>query len=107
MKIAACSSTCTTPGGDSGLTPRCPHRAPCRASCTTRANNWTWMWRQRLLQHESGIGAQILIDLGLKTLRVLTNHPKKVVALAGYGLTIAEQVPLRTVSSKKRTHQAL
>ena len=63
--------------------------------------------RQRLLQHESGIGAQILIDLGLKSLRVLTNHPKKVVALEGYGLTIAEQVPLRTASSKKRTHQAL
>src|SRR6202521_153643 len=63
--------------------------------------------RQRLLQHESGIGAQILIDLGLKNLRVLTNHPRKVVALEGYGLTIAEQVPLRTASSKKRTHQAL
>jgi 3,4-dihydroxy 2-butanone 4-phosphate synthase/GTP cyclohydrolase II len=63
--------------------------------------------RQRLLQHESGIGAQILIDLGLKNLRVLTNHPKKVVALEGYGLTIAEQVPLRTASSKKRTHQTL
>src|SRR5580692_11365530 len=63
--------------------------------------------RQRLLQHESGIGAQILIDLGLKSLRVLTNHPKKVVALEGYGLTIAEQVPLRTSSQKKRTHQAL
>jgi 3,4-dihydroxy 2-butanone 4-phosphate synthase / GTP cyclohydrolase II len=63
--------------------------------------------RQRLLQHESGIGAQILIDLGLKNLRVLTNHPRKVVALEGYGLTIAEQVPLRTASSKKRTHQTL
>jgi 3,4-dihydroxy 2-butanone 4-phosphate synthase/GTP cyclohydrolase II len=63
--------------------------------------------RQRLLQHESGIGAQILIDLGLKKLRVLTNHPKKVVALEGYGLTIAEQVPLRTASSRKRTHQTL
>jgi len=63
--------------------------------------------RQRLLQHESGIGAQILIDLGLKTLRVLTNHPKKVVALEGYGLTIAEQVPLQIASSKKHTHQKL
>src|SRR6202167_474970 len=63
--------------------------------------------RQRLLQHESGIGAQILIDLGLRSLRVLTNHPRKVVALEGYGLTIAEQVPLRTASSKKRTHQTL
>jgi GTP cyclohydrolase II len=61
--------------------------------------------RQRMLQHESGIGAQILIDLGLKNLRVLTNHPKKVVALEGYGLTIQDQVPLRT--TKKTTHQTL
>ena len=63
--------------------------------------------RQRLLQHESGIGAQILIDLGLRSLRVLTNHPKKVVALEGYGLTIAEQVPVRIVSSKRHSHQTL
>ena len=63
--------------------------------------------RQRLLQHESGIGAQILIDLGLKNLRVLTNHPRKVVALEGYGLTIAEQVPLANCLAKKRTHQTL
>src|SRR6266446_1506132 len=62
--------------------------------------------RQRLLQHESGIGAQILIDLGLKTLRVLTNHPRKVVALEGYGLTITDQVPV-PVGSKKRSHQTL
>jgi 3,4-dihydroxy 2-butanone 4-phosphate synthase/GTP cyclohydrolase II len=60
--------------------------------------------RQRLVQHESGIGAQILIDLGLKSLRVLTNHPRKVVALEGYGLTIAAQVPVLS-RSKKPTHQ--
>jgi 3,4-dihydroxy 2-butanone 4-phosphate synthase/GTP cyclohydrolase II len=60
--------------------------------------------RQRLLQHESGIGAQILIDLGLKNLRVLTNHPRKVVALEGYGLTISDQVPVLSVT-KQRTHQ--
>src|ERR1700720_678652 len=46
--------------------------------------------RQRMVQHESGIGAQILIDLGLKDIRVLTNHPKKVVALEGYGIRIAD-----------------
>ncbi len=62
--------------------------------------------RQRLLQHESGIGAQILIDLGLKTLRVLTNHPRKLVALEAYGLTIADQEPL-AISSGKSTASAL
>ena len=62
--------------------------------------------RQRMVQHESGIGAQILIDLGLKDIRVLTNHPKKVVALEGYGITIADQVPLR-IEQKRTTHQVL
>ena len=62
--------------------------------------------RQRMVQHESGIGAQILIDLGLKGIRVLTNHPKKVVALEGYGISIADQVPLR-IDSHRATHQVL
>jgi 3,4-dihydroxy 2-butanone 4-phosphate synthase / GTP cyclohydrolase II len=62
--------------------------------------------RQRMVQHESGIGAQILIDLGLKDIRVLTNHPKKVVALEGYGIRIADQVPLH-VESRHPTHQTL
>ena len=62
--------------------------------------------RQRMVQHESGIGAQILIDLGLKDIRVVTNHPKKVVALEGYGIRIADQVPLN-LSSNKPTHQRL
>jgi 3,4-dihydroxy 2-butanone 4-phosphate synthase/GTP cyclohydrolase II len=62
--------------------------------------------RQRMVQHESGIGAQILIDLGLRDIRVLTNHPKKVVALDGYGIRIADQVPLR-VEKPRITHQVL
>lgn len=60
--------------------------------------------RQRMVQHESGTGAQILIDLGLKDIRVVTNHPKKVVALEGYGIRIADQVPL-DLSTPKPTHQ--
>ena len=62
--------------------------------------------RLRMVQHESGIGAQILIDLGLKDIRVLTNHPKKVVALEGYGIRIADQVPLH-IAEPRRTHQRL
>ena len=60
---------------------------------------------QRFIQHESGIGAQILKDLGLRRIRVLTNLPRKVVALQGYGLEIAEQVPLGTKAAKQ-THPA-
>ena len=44
---------------------------------------------------EYGLGAQILVDLGLKTIRLLTNNPRKVVGLEGYGLEIVEQVPIR------------
>ena len=62
--------------------------------------------RQRLVQHESGIGAQILTDLGLRRIRVLTNHPRKVVALEGYGLEIADQIPL-SIGSAKQDHQVL
>jgi 3,4-dihydroxy 2-butanone 4-phosphate synthase/GTP cyclohydrolase II len=41
-----------------------------------------------------GIGAQILVDLGLQTIRILTNNPKKIVGMEGYGLTVADQVPI-------------
>lgn len=43
---------------------------------------------------EYGLGAQILVDLGLKTIRLLTNNPRKLVGLEGYGLEIVEQVPI-------------
>lgn len=45
-------------------------------------------------QHEVGLGAQILSDLGLHTIRLLTNHPRRIVALEGFGIEIVEQVPL-------------
>ena len=45
---------------------------------------------------EWGIGNQILADLGLSTIRILTNNPKKISGLEGYGLTVVEQVPIET-----------
>ncbi|HEY7351894.1 MAG TPA: 3,4-dihydroxy-2-butanone-4-phosphate synthase [Terriglobales bacterium] len=49
---------------------------------------------QRKTQREIGIGAQILSDLNLRRIRLLTNHPRRVVALEGFGIEIVEQVPV-------------
>lgn len=47
-----------------------------------------------------GIGAQILIDLGIKKIKLLTNNPKKVIGLKGYGLEIIERVPIEIPPNK-------
>ena len=52
---------------------------------------------------EYGLGAQILTDLGLKTIRLLTNNPRKIVGLEGYGLEIVEQMPIKV---KPNPHNA-
>ena len=52
---------------------------------------------------EYGLGAQILTDLGLKTIRLLTNNPRKIVGLEGYGLEIVEQLPIKV---KPNPHNA-
>jgi len=52
---------------------------------------------------EYGLGAQILADLGLKTIRLLTNNPRKIVGLEGYGLQVVEQMPIKV---KPNPHNA-
>jgi 3,4-dihydroxy 2-butanone 4-phosphate synthase/GTP cyclohydrolase II len=46
-----------------------------------------------------GIGAQILVDLGLTSIRILTNNPKKISGLAGYGLSVTDQLPIQAESN--------
>ncbi len=53
-----------------------------------------------------GIGAQILYDLGVRKIRLLTNNPKKIVGLEGYGLEIVERVPIE-VSPNEHNHRYL
>jgi 3,4-dihydroxy 2-butanone 4-phosphate synthase/GTP cyclohydrolase II len=50
-------------------------------------------------QRDYGIGAQILTDLGIRTMRLLTNNPRKFVGLQGYGLSVSEAVPLEIPAS--------
>ncbi|MDD5255112.1 MAG: bifunctional 3,4-dihydroxy-2-butanone-4-phosphate synthase/GTP cyclohydrolase II, partial [Candidatus Omnitrophica bacterium] len=51
-----------------------------------------------------GIGAQILVDLGVKHLRLLTNNPRKIVGLEGYNLRVIERVPLEVEPNPANVH---
>ena len=48
-----------------------------------------------------GIGAQVLLDLGLKSIRPMTNNPRKIVGLEGYGLSVEDRVPIRAPSTEE------
>ncbi len=60
----------------------------------------------RKTQRQIGLGAQILSDLNLRRIRLLTNHPRRVPALEGFGIEIVEQVPLTTVKAGASGHPA-
>ncbi len=51
-----------------------------------------------------GIGAQILVDLGVRSMRILTNNPKKIVGLEGYGLKMVERVPIEVPPTDANRH---
>jgi 3,4-dihydroxy 2-butanone 4-phosphate synthase/GTP cyclohydrolase II len=52
-------------------------------------------------QREYGIGSQMLADLGLSTIRVLTNNPKKISGIAGFGLTVVSQEPIEVAPNSE------
>ncbi len=51
-----------------------------------------------------GIGAQVLVDLGVRKMRLITNNPKKIVGLTGYGLKVVEQVPIEIEPNEYNRH---
>jgi 3,4-dihydroxy 2-butanone 4-phosphate synthase/GTP cyclohydrolase II len=58
-------------------------------------------------QRDYGIGAQILRDLGVRTMRLLTNNPRKFIGLEGYGLSVAESLPLEVTPVVETTRKYL
>jgi 3,4-dihydroxy 2-butanone 4-phosphate synthase/GTP cyclohydrolase II len=57
---------------------------------------------ERKIHREIGLGAQILSDLNLKRIRLLTNHPRRVAALEGFDIEIVEQIPVKLAASERR-----
>ena len=59
---------------------------------------------ERKTQREIGIGAQILSDLNLRRIRILTNHPRRVPGLEGFGIEIVEQVPIAPLEARNAAY---
>jgi 3,4-dihydroxy 2-butanone 4-phosphate synthase/GTP cyclohydrolase II len=61
--------------------------------------------RGRTDLREYGIGAQILVDLGLSRIRLLTSNPRRIVGLEGFGLQVVERVPIDLTGKKAQGAQ--
>ena len=55
---------------------------------------------QRTTQRQIGIGAQILLDLNIRRIRLMTNHPRRVAGLGGYGIEIVEHIPIPAAKTR-------
>jgi 3,4-dihydroxy 2-butanone 4-phosphate synthase/GTP cyclohydrolase II len=47
-----------------------------------------------------GVGAQILVDLGVRKIRLMTNNPKKIIGITGYGLEVVERMPIEVLPNE-------
>ena len=121
---ARCAATAasSSPGHAAASRPRaraswstCARRAAASAwstscrptSCRSRAwtpSRPTCSWASPADQRDYGIGAQILADLGLRKMRIMTNNPKKIVALEGYGLKVIVPNPSRSAARRQRCY---
>ena len=86
------SSTCTRKAGGSACTTSCGPTS-CRTRARTRSTP-TCAWASPEDRRDYGIGAQILVDLGVRKMKIMTNNPKKLIALKGFGLELVDQIPI-------------
>ena len=101
------------PQGDPPPKPFSSDEIPLVLEILRSRDNWTWLEADQELQkngldtveaneelgfqadmRDYGIGAQILVDLGVRKMKLITNNPKKMVGLEGYGLSVVEQLPI-------------
>ena len=96
-KTEACSCTSIRRGAASGWPTKSAHTSFKTTGATPSRR--TSAWDSKPDQRDYGIGAQILGDLGVQTMRLLTNNPRKFIGLDGYGLSVVESVPLEVAAS--------
>ena len=101
-KAAACCCTCIRKAAASASPTSCA-LTRCRIAARIRSRR-TWRSGLPADKRDYGIGSQILVDLGVHEMRVLTNNPKKISGLEGFGLKIVGRVPITTTPTKYNEH---